>query len=203
MVEWPLKRESSLLQGATTAFPHILNILENILKLFWKHFDFSRRLFDENFEEKKDHLLKKGSSLPQGRPQLSLFLNISPTTQTTQTTKTTQASNHPIVSRVALWCPRTEIKVSLAQLLAFSRKTFLLSFVSTWNTNKLDWWLSPPQQSLSSSSIGVFLARLFSIGPQKTIRRLLHWAVITDCLLFRDPENLEKTDSPGICKLEF
>ena len=199
MVEWPLKRESSLLQGATTAFPHILNILENILKLFWKHFDFSRRLFDEKFWGEEGPL-KKGSSLPQGRPQLSLFLNISPTTQTTQTT---QPPNHPIVSRAALWCPRTEIKVSLAQLLAFSRKTFLLSFVSTWNTNKLDWWLSPPQQSLSSSSIGVFLARLFSIGPQKTIRRLLHWAVITDCLLFRDPENLEKTDSPGICKLEF
>ena len=57
---------------------------------------------------------------------------------------------------------------------------------------------SPPQQSLSSSSIGVFLARLFSIGPQKTIRRLLHWAVITDCLLFRDPENLEKTDRESV-----
>ena len=140
MVEWPLKRESSLLQGATTAFPHILNILENILKLFSKHFDFSRRLFDENFEEKKDHL-RRGAPCHRG-DHSSLFLNISPTTQptnqTTQTTQTTQPSNHPIVSRAALWCPRTEIKVSLAHLLAFSRKTFLLSFVSTWNTNKLD-----------------------------------------------------------------
>ena len=41
------------------------------------------------------------------------------------------------------------------------------------------------------SQIGVFLARLFSIGPQKTILRLLSGAVITDCCC----ENPEKTDS--------
>ena len=41
------------------------------------------------------------------------------------------------------------------------------------------------------SQIGVFLARLFSIGPQKTILRLLRGAVITDCCC----ENPEKTDS--------
>ena len=41
------------------------------------------------------------------------------------------------------------------------------------------------------SQIEVFLARLFSIGPQKTILRLLRGAVITDCCC----ENPEKTDS--------
>ena len=186
MVKWPLKRESSLLQGRPQ--PFLISWIS--LKIFWNYsqniLTFPEDYLMKNFEEKKDHL-RRGAPCHRG-DHSSLFLNISPTTQTTQTTKTTQPSNHPIVSRVALWCPRTEIKVSLAQLLAFSWETFLLSFVSTWNTNKLDWWLSPPQQSLSSSSIGVFLARLFSIGPQKTIRRLLHWAVITDCLLFRTPK---------------
>ena len=41
------------------------------------------------------------------------------------------------------------------------------------------------------SQTGVFLARLFSIGPQKTILRLLRGTVITDCCC----ENPEKTDS--------
>ena len=165
MVKWPLKRESSLLQGRPQ--PFLISWIS--LKIFWNYsqniLTFPEDYLMKNFEEKKDHL-RRGAPCHRG-DHSSLFLNISPTTQTTQTTKTTQPSNHPIVSRVALWCPRTEIKVSLAQLLAFSWETFLLSFVSTWNTNKLDWWLHlpnnlflPPQSEFSWH--GCFLS-----GPRK------------------------------------